>query len=481
MGTSWSHGFEVDNASGKGLTWIARVTGEAPVGSIAVDQAGRFEFRSDSTDGGHTYSFEVEVSSDTSEQDVCQFTVEVVDSRPFLIRIGYDHLGALGEYSELPISIESGSEQIGGFDFKIGYSDEVLTLVSVDPGDLLNDCGWEYFSYTLGSDIPCEGPCPSGMVRLRAIADVPWESETPSCFGGTGDLAILRFLVSDNPSWECHLVPISFIWQESGDNSLASVSGETLFVSTEVHDYQWNGDFNDPSYLLPVDFCDSAWSFTYGGPCPEWNSGPVINPPLEYIFFWNGAIDLSCTEPVDSRGDINLNGINHEIQDTVLFAHYFVESGSAFDIDQDEQIARSDVNRDGTEASVADLIYLINIIAGDALPFSHLHPEKHVACVTWQEGHFTIESSVAIGAVWAIFATEESPELTNYTEMEIERGTWSTNKLSFLLYPGFSNTSMSVSSGRHELFRLQGEASVVNVQVSDREGNMMMVRVNGWP
>jgi len=90
---------------------------------------------------------------------------------------------------------------------------------------------------------------------------------------------------------------------------------------------------------------------------------------------------LSCGRPPSilsgcqpGNGDINLNGKASEIGDAVLFANYFTKGPVVFDVDKGRQIAASDVNGDCIAPALADLVYMIHLIVGNAKPVSELVP-----------------------------------------------------------------------------------------------------------
>ncbi len=66
-------------------------------------------------------------------------------------------------------------------------------------------------------------------------------------------------------------------------------------------------------------------------------------------------------------GDINCNGIAHEIADAMLYIDYFTDGLEVFDDHPVCSIEGSDVNADGNSLTVADLVHLIRILIGDAL------------------------------------------------------------------------------------------------------------------
>jgi hypothetical protein len=93
------------------------------------------------------------------------------------------------------------------------------------------------------------------------------------------------------------------------------------------------------------------------------------------IDFCDGRICV--IPPPDDRGDINLNGIANEIGDAVLFTNYFIYGNSVWDpIYYENQWLATDVNDDGLVRTIADLVYLIRIITGDAEPYPNSGESK---------------------------------------------------------------------------------------------------------
>jgi hypothetical protein len=90
-----------------------------------------------------------------------------------------------------------------------------------------------------------------------------------------------------------------------------------------------------------------------------------IRPVLRRIDYCEGRICI--IPPEDDRGDMNLNGIKNEVGDAVFYTNFFIYGEVVFDpVYRENQILASDVNCDGTVLTVADLIYMIRIITGDA-------------------------------------------------------------------------------------------------------------------
>ncbi len=94
-------------------------------------------------------------------------------------------------------------------------------------------------------------------------------------------------------------------------------------------------------------------------------------------------------------GDINNNGIAYDVADVVLFINYFIYGLGVFTIDQEIQIATTDINKDGLTLSVADLTYMIRKGIGDAQPIITLDPVDAIYRINVKG---TIEVDIEIGA-----------------------------------------------------------------------------------
>jgi hypothetical protein len=306
---------------------------------------------------------------------------------------------------------------MGGYDFLIEYDASALSFTSADPGQLITDCGWEYFTYRYGPSGNC-GPnaCPNGKLRIVAIAETNNGNNHPDCFGQTpaasSDLAVLHFLVTNDLTFECQYVPIRFCWYDCGDNAISSVTGDTLFISHHVYDFGNPTPIEDldhpfPSLLGANSTCDTL----LGDDKPD---------PLRCADFFNGGIDIICVDSIDARGDINLNGLSNEIADAVLFSNYFVYGLSVFTVNAAGQIAATDVNADGAPLTVADLVYQIRIIVGDANPYPKVAPLAVQYTHNSKNGVMSVKDGVQIGAAFIVVKGNEVPSLmADANDMEL--------------------------------------------------------------
>jgi hypothetical protein len=504
-GNPWAYNFTVaDPDPCDVFTWTVTHLGTAPVGGYSIDNLGHFVFNTHDDDGGNTYLFEACVDDNCGDRAsaCCQFEVEVLATEPFVIRIKKIHDQLQGHYAYVTLGKAAGSELMGGFDFLIAYDASALTFLSAELGEMLVADGWEYFTYRYGPWGNCTGPCPSGFARLVAIADVNNGPNHPSGYGeGNGHLVEMKFYVTNDRTFECQFVPIRFVWQDCGDcgdNGISSVTGDTLFIMQRVFDYEWNSgwqhgdpiDFGDDSYELTWVDADFGFGFMYGGPDPECtvcvefyppdhptHPNECKNKPIQFIWFWNGGVDIVCKESIDAPGDINMNGISHEIADAVLFTNYFLYGISVFHIAREGQIAATDVNNDGLVLSVGDLVYLIRIITGDALPFPKLAPFANSAQIDVTNGVVTANSANDIGGVFAVYEVNGSYDVINHTDMELVSNVVN-GELRVLVYSGVTDMDNYIPAGTNQLFTVAGDADLVKVEVADYNGNMLTTNVN---
>jgi hypothetical protein len=417
--------------------------------------------------GDHTVIIDVTDGCNTAS---CQFVIHVAPT--FNITIEKTHNTIQGHIEH--VSIDLGpwwTEGFGGFDLLIAYDASALNFLGATPGSILTTCGWEYFTYRFGASGNCTGGCPSGLLRIVAIADMNNGPNHPSCFGEglIGSLAELQFLVTNDRTFECQYVPISFYWLDCGDNTFSSITGDTLFISRKV-------------YMYGSPMIDVTGQPNYGG----WQGlgidcmnqlGQKYHPDT-VVDFWGGGIDIVCADSIDDRGDLNLNGIENEIADGVLYTNYFLYGIAALDPDpnyREAQIAASDVNADGIPLTVGDLVYLIRIIVGDALPFAKLVPFASTVDIKAVNGTVSSVSTDNIGALHLTFDLAGSYNVVSHTNMEVKYAE-NEGKLHVLIYSGMENMTNSIPAGTNELLTVTG-AELNSVEVADYYGNLMYTRV----
>ena len=391
-----------------------------------------------------------------SNADTCCVEINVVSTLDIVIEKSHNIIQ--GKFDYISITVENTDLEIGGFDFLVAYDASALTFAEATPGQLLEDCGWEYFTYRYGANGNCGNACPSGLLRIVAIAETNNGMNHPLCYGPPDfdphELAVMKFFVTNDRTFECQYVPIKFFWGDCGDNAVSSKTGDTLYVSDHVYEFE-GGEITDPYFGFPTYFGTQAECLI---------SEPEKPTPLSAIDFTNGGVDIVCADSIDARGDINLNGLSNEIADAVLFTNYFVHGIGVFTVNVDGQIAASDVNADGITLSVADLVYLIRVIVGDASPYM-----KVVASVDYthaENGSLTVDG-VQIGAAFVIAEGNVMPELTD-PGMEMKYAFDGINTR-ILVY------SLDGNSTTGQFLNVEG--NIISIEMATREGNPISAKL----
>jgi hypothetical protein len=433
-----------------------------------------------------TYCFKFKAADycDTVYETLC-IDVELTPVCTTCVDIYIEGPGCVNSGSVPTVNIVAETEnQIGGYDLLIAYDASVITFARADIGDAIN--AWEFFTYRYGAYGNCSGDgCPSGLLRLTAIADInngplqpPEEQYDPD-----GSIASMTFRVSGNINYGGRNIPIQFFWYDCNDNAFSDKSGQYLFIDQIIYDPRgrviWD-EANDTEYP------ESARLDWTGAP-DECLSGDKYTP-IRCIDFHNGELCIIHPDSIDDRGDMNLNGIKYEIADAVVYTNYFVYGLSAFNISIPGQIAASDANADGTTLSIADLIYLIRVIAGDALPYPKPAIEDNTIQVRCDVANgdvlVTAESPVDLGGIFLSFEYSGerpgNPGLAGgASEMDIKYAFTADNRLRVLIYS--LESGRKVDAGGNELVRIEAggntEIRLVQVDAGDYFGRMLDARI----
>lgn len=327
----------------------------------------------------------------------CAINAGPEDSTEVQVRVGSASGVSLGAAVNIPILLSRYTDlpRFGGFELALSFDSRYLTLTDVTAGSLLTQCGWEYFTHRISEGVFCGGDtCSERALRLVALADINNGDHHPTCYGDTsGGLAVLAFQVTADSQYECIAAPIAFVWDDCSANAFAGVSGDSLYLSRRVLD-PWGSNVTGESGF------------------PSWQGAPsscLSTTVFRGIDYYSGHIDINCSDSIDSRGDLNLNGLSYEIADVVTFTNYFYHGLTAFTVNVQQQIAASDVNADGVPLRVSDLEYLYRIIIGDAFPFPKQAADSPAVAVFVQD---TVAQTIALsypdtlGAMYLIFDGE---------------------------------------------------------------------------
>ncbi|MCP4567398.1 MAG: hypothetical protein GY841_07450 [FCB group bacterium] len=300
----------------------------------------------------------------------------------------------------------------------------------------------------------------------RIVEDLTWADDTLNTSNPT-ILAILEFDITDDSAFECSKNPLRFLWTECDDNIFFNRDDSRTALINRVYDH-------NEMVLKYEDMPSQEW-FGPGNACSK-------DENTSYIDFINGAIDIACLCcPPPELGNINCNDISNEIADAVMFTNYFVNGTSAFADHVQCSRNNSDVNQDGMTLTVADLVYLVRLIQGNAVPYDFLQPGKPVSLsprIVNNEMIVDYESESAIGAVWLEFLidgeiTGSLKRADNLDGMEIDDNTIG-DTLRVLIFNIGPN---AIPAGNGELLRIpvDGSLTLIDADAGDYLGAHMTV------
>lgn len=201
------------------------------------------------------------------------------------LRIDADTLGARGATDTVAVRVDAGGTEIAAFDLTFAFDASAFTIDTALPGDFLDSCGWEYFA--LRKSPLCPGPCPSGRVKVVALAEFQRRGEGSICHLPDSGATLIKFVIRRAAQTPAFADPaLRFFWIDCGDNSVASVSGDDLFLA---------GSVVEPD-LAPLPMLSDSAFPNFTGPLADCFTGGAVNAPREKLALINGLVALGSAE-----------------------------------------------------------------------------------------------------------------------------------------------------------------------------------------
>lgn len=376
------------------------------------------------------------------------------------------HEGQVGHPATVVVSVDSVDFEISGFNLLLAVDQTSYAVNRITPGQMFEDCEWEYFTYRLIHDSAQYYNLGdyTDLLNITGLASVS-SGFIPQCYGlgSAYDLVEIEFLLGlPYPGhWlDCMWQPIRFYWRDCGDNVLYSRNNDTVFTASELFEY---------GYTDPV-------TYTFPGfgvpdpPCPD----PPGQVAVNSLTLRNGGIDSYCLlYPL--KGDVNLNDLHYELSDLVLNVNYFIWGMIVFVRDPGWQLDQCDVDYNGM-VTVSDLIFFIRIVLGDTAPI--LSPLKVHPCatasLTTSEGKrlLSLDAGSDVGAIYLRFVSDNGQVLTS-SDVTFFGPAFTMGNI------GDTTTMLlmdleggpALESGAHLLFELDDtDARLVELQVVDMYG-----------
>jgi len=217
----------------------------------------------------------------------------MLDSELISLRIQSHALTTVpGGIDTISIFCNSRGTGIAGFDLTLAYDHEVFDLLDALPGNFLDSCQWEYF---MGRDNPkCPGPCPGGLYKIVALARFQNQDNATACFVPPGGAEIVKLVIRRRPEMRAGPFmgvvsePLRFFWIDCGDNSVASVSGNDLFLRHSVSDADGaplpqNIFTQFPNYTGPPDSCFDSRRENAPKSRLKFINAVIVAPPIEFV------------------------------------------------------------------------------------------------------------------------------------------------------------------------------------------------------
>ena len=333
---------------------------------------------------------------------------------------------------------------LGGFVLSIEYEAEFVDLIDVLPGDAISN--GEYWNIEYDFDGP-------GTARFTFINDLDNEQPAEAICDIDPDEPIfnIKFLLDPEYNYDNNFrTPICFMYDSLGEG-------------------HWDYNHVSDTSSNPLDY--NLWANSGCDSIPQ-NSENYFNLNLEgrYITIW--------VEGPHPWGDINLNSYPFEIGDAVLLANHIVDPYAyPFTL---RQMFASDVNWDGLQATVADLVYLISEIFDHWLKVA---PTDMIAEVNLRENvggniDVIISSMAAVGGA-LVYINHPGVELGIPSVDGMDIGYRDDSDIMTVLV--YSLEAGSFAPGTNLLFTIpvlsDGDVSIGELSVSDSQGRLMDARI----
>lgn len=364
----------------------------------------------------------------------------------------------LGQRKTITISADSVFSDISGFNITIAHQGRKATVGNINPGNLFDSCGWEYFSYRQVSADTVFTFFPEYPVNLINIIGLASLSGNPpsSCNLSTVTLAKIDVKLTYQIQGDDieDVIWYRFFWRDCNDNVLTSVSGDSLFIANKLYENHTPSDtlhevnLSYPGFGFPDQQCSS----------------PDDKEVLKNIDFINSGIFWACC--VDSIsapiGDINLNGIRFELADAIMLIEYF-ERGLTVFLYPQAQIPQTDINGDGTVLTIADLVLFIRICIGDywyyEKPAIAVFETKLKSDKSSHSQAVSIQSNSEISAIYLRFFPVDGQQLSPQ-DFRFDHPNAMSGQIGdtiTMLFVDLEDNQV-LSSGTHSIFEYSGDA-----------------------
>lgn len=185
-------------------------------------------------------------------------------------------------FDTLDVYFETGGIDLAGYVLKLGLASQLLDVIDILPGEIIDSCGWDMFYANRVAPRP-EVSQISDLWQITALAQIGAVEDPPVCFGFERPVSLARLVVSSVhvPLAPDTSVALFFYWETCGDNVLSDREGASIIISDTVVNF------------YPITFETERDSFpTCSGSPPECVSATATNKPRRLTEFRNGGVEF---------------------------------------------------------------------------------------------------------------------------------------------------------------------------------------------
>ena len=207
-------------------------------------------------------------------------TLQGTDGQHCVVQISTLRVEDMKLEDTLDITLETGGTEIGGFQLKLAVASDIIDMVDILPGELMDSCRWDMFDARQVESNTATAP--REMWQITVMAQGMSGRKKPVCYGFDRPAVVARLIVSSahRASVPDTTAEVFFYWEYCRDNSLSDRGGASL-ISDKVTD------------AVPAYFITERENLpTRHGLPASCISRNTRNTPFRQVEFRNGGVEF---------------------------------------------------------------------------------------------------------------------------------------------------------------------------------------------
>ncbi len=470
--------FQAGGSLVKNPKWFTATPTDSTLrGKYSIAGSGHFEFTPAAADSGKECAFVIVAGDATGLVDTAYINFKVRDFVPLVFEIASRGRVLPRVQENTSILYTGDSISVSDIRLTIELSTRELELEAILPGRALES------SANLNYEILSEATGTASDSVDHIVVSIEFRSSDDSEWTlYPGEIAILMARLANEWPYDCGYCSVNFHSEECSENVIESGDGIKTTAVSNIRTRSLResskryGLLNNRfhlAYRMPVEDLDFA-------DCSEMSASRV----LRLIVLKGGGYEPYCDYMPNGRGDMNLNGIESEIEDYELYADFLWQGDLALDPNpqfREAQYAASDINGDGAVVSLSDAVYLEQIVMGTAPPFAKLKPFSNSATFGVHNDTLYVDTPVPLEALRVTFyGYYDEPGVENLTPLTMHKNvsdSASTYLLIHHLNQPYSQDGNLCPAGRHPLLILPDIYVLMTFEAVDSGTNPVSIEV----